>query len=316
MPVGKINREKLNEQIAKDEAERGGGNNFFTPKDGKNNIRVLGPGPNADVVFVKTGTHWGVGPNKENFNCSRAADKEADCYLCEEAYKLGKSKDEDDNALADALRAKKSWLYNVIDLDDLEAGIQVAAFGVTVHNDILTYLKDADGEYGDITDTETGTTLVVTKSGKGMQTKYDVRARRNPSALPDSILALLETEDPVDLSTVRPIASNAKQKAAYEGGVADDDDDDDDEDEQPVRKSRAASKPKRQVEEDDDEDEDEAPAPKKSKAKSKPAPVEEEDDDEDVLDSDDEGDDDDEEETPRRSFGSKLRKNRGNKKSR
>ena len=119
MPVGKVDRSKLSEQIARDEAERGGGNSFFTPKDGKNNIRVLPPPPDVDVVFVKTATHWGVGPNKENFNCPRAADKEADCYLCEQVYKLSKSKDEDDNGLADSLRAKKSWLYNVVDLDDV-----------------------------------------------------------------------------------------------------------------------------------------------------------------------------------------------------
>jgi hypothetical protein len=295
MPVGKVDRSKLGEQIAKDEADRTKGNTFFQPDDGKNNVRILPPGPSSDVVFVKTATHWGVGPNRENFNCPCAADKEADCFLCQTVYKLSKSKDEDENALADSLRAKKSWLYNIIDIDDLDAGIQVAAFGVTIHNDILVYLKDADDEYGDITDLEDGTTLVITKTGKGMNTKYDTRARRNRSALPDVILTLLETEDPIDLSTVRPIAPNDKQKAAFEGGSAEEDDEEEDE---PVRKTKGKAKPAPVVVDDDDDDEDEAPAPK-SKGKSKPVVVEDDDDD-----------DDDEAPAPRRSFGEKLRTNR------
>jgi len=300
MPVGKLNQDRAREIASQEKAERNS-NTFFQLKDGKNLVRVLPPPPGSEDVFYKTGTHWGVGPNKENFNCPCAADKNATCFLCKTAYKLGKSKSEDDQNLADRIRAKKSWLYNVVDLSDTDAGLQVMAVGITVHEKIRSYLEDEDGEYGDITDLEEGYDLKITREGTGMKTKYTVEAKRKPAAVPAEIITLLETESPVDLSTVRPVASNEKQKAAFDG-VDDDDDDDDEEEETTVRRRPAKVLPKPPVDDDDDDDddeEDEAPAPKKGKS----APVD---------DDDEEDDEEDEDETPKkRTLGTRISKKRG-----
>ena len=301
-----MNKEKAVAKIAQEKEEQGQGNTFFQLKDGKNRVRVLPPPPGSEDVWYKTGTHWGVGANKDNFNCAAAADKNADCYLCEVVHKLAKSKSDDDQAVADRIRAKKSWLYNIVDLSDVEAGIQVMAVGAMAHGDIRAYIEDEDGDYGDITDLEEGFNLTIKKTGKGMKTKYEVKASRNPSPVPAEIAELLETEDPTDLSTVRPVAPNAKQKAAFEG--EDDEDDDDDEDEPTVRKSKGKAK-KAAVVEDDDEDEDEKPVAKKAK-KAKAAPVVEEDDDEDEDEEEEEEDDDEEVAPAKGRIGSALKRKR------
>ena len=322
MPVGKLNRDRAREQAAEEKAESG--STFFQLKDGRNKVRVLPPPPSSEDVWFKTGTHWNVGPNKAIFNCANAHDKNADCFCCETVHKLRRTKDDDDAELADSMAVRKQWLYNIVDLDDVEAGVQVAAFPKTVHQEIRAYIEDDDEEYGDITDLEEGYNLTIEKTGSGLKTKYSVRAKRSSSPVPDAIKELLETTDPADLSAARPVASNEKMKAAFEG---EDEDDaaEEKEEKTPVRKRRTAAK----VEEDDDDDdeeevaaddddddeEDERPAPKKSAAKKpvkKAAPVKDDDDDDD-----DDADDDEDEDDPkpvkkaRRSFGgTKMRAER------
>ena len=299
MPVGKLNQERVREVATQEKAERNS-NTFFQFKDGKNLVRVLPPPPGSEDVFFKTATHWGVGPNKENFNCPAASDKNADCYLCDTSYKLSKSKSSDDQEAADRIRSKKQWLYNIVDLSDVDAGLQVMAVGITIHEKIRAYLEDEEGEYGDITDLEEGYDIRITREGTGNKTKYATEAKRKPSPVPPEILVLLETESPVDLSTVRPVATVEKQKAAYEG--IDEEEEDDEEEEKTVRRRPAkAAKPVVEDDDDDDDDEDEAPAPKKGKAA--PAPVVEDDDDEDEDDEDE-----DDAPAPKKTLGTRLGK--------
>lgn len=313
-PVGKLNKDKAVAKAAEEKAESGGGNSFFSLNPGKNRVRILPPPPGSEDVWYKTGTHWGVGPNKDNFNCAAAADKNAECYLCDVVFKLSKSKNDDDQAVADSIRVKKSWLYNIVDLSDTEAGIQVMAVGAQAHGGIRAYIEDEDGDYGDITDLEEGFNLTIKKLGKGMKTKYEVKSSRNPSPVPAEIAELLESDDPTDLATVRPIAPNAKQKAAFEGDEDDDDDDDDEDDEPTVRKSRKAKAKPAPVEEDedDDDDEDEKPVTKKAgkKAKAKPAPVVEDDDEEDDDEEEEESGEEEEEAAPKGRIGSALKRKR------
>lgn len=293
MPVGKLNQDKTREKVAQERSEEDK-NTFFQFKDGKNLIRVIPPPPDSEDVFYKVATHWNVGPNGKTFNCPAAQDKTVNCFLCATSKELCDSDDEDDQALGDAIRPKKQWLYNIVDVKNPEAGIQVVAVGITIHEKLRAYLEDDEGEYGDITDLEEGYNITVEKKGKGQQTKYPtVEARRKPSAVDPSIVELLETEDPADLSKARPVATNAAMKAAFEGEEDDDDDDDDDDDTPTVRKKAAAKKADK----------------KKSAKKAKPADDDDDGDDEDHAEDDDAGDaddDDGDDEKPKRTIGSRL----------
>lgn len=287
MPYGKVNRKTVDEQVARDEAERSKGQTYWNAQDGANNIRVLPPPPDVDYIFFKTATHWGIGPSKANLHCPRAQDADAECFLCELSYKLSKSKSDADQGEADRIRAKKQWLYNIVDLDDPDAGFQIGAFGIRIHEQIAAYLKaDAAEEYGDITDPEEGTNLILTKKGTGMNTKYDVRARRKASALPESILALLENEDPADLSTIRAVATNEKMESLY-NGLSDSTETEAEEDEAPVVRRRRGA-----VAEVEEEEDEEKPAPRSSRRASR---------------DDDEEEEEVEEKPKRSSVGSRLR---------
>jgi len=278
MPVGSVNKKKA---IAKIEAEKAAElaaeaaraarkTTFFEFADGKNRIRILPPPPGSDEVWYRTATHWNVGPDSLRFNCPRAQNEKAECFLCETVSALYETKNERDAALAGKIRAKKKWLYNVYDCNDVAAGLQIAAVGATVHSDIRGYIEDSDGEFPDITDLDEGFNINVTRTGKELHTTYKTVASRNPTPVAPEIAAILETENPADLSLSRPIQSNAAQRAAYlgvleiEGEEAPPEDDDEDEVEAAApavaRKPAAAAKPvvvdDDDEEEDDDEDED------------------------------------------------------------
>lgn len=216
LKLNKLNRESLREQ-AKREREQESSQAFFVLQPGKNRIRILPPPPGSSHVWWKTGRHYEVGPDSRSFVCPAALDRNALCPIHQEIERLKASGDEDDRALAARMDVTIRYLYNVVDLDHPEFGIQTASFPVVVHRAIRALIEDEDGEYGDITDPYEGYDLIITRTGEGLKTRYDVRARRSPSPLPDVILQLLEHEAPPDLSTLVSPPSIAEMKAALYG---------------------------------------------------------------------------------------------------
>jgi hypothetical protein len=87
---------------------------------------------------------------------------------------------------------------NIVDLDDLEAGVQIFPAGREVLRQLLTYFVDPD--WGDLTDPDKGYDVVIEKAGSGLQTSYTVRPRKNSTPIPDK--SLLEKVG--DLSAVFP----------------------------------------------------------------------------------------------------------------
>ncbi len=307
MPPGKLNKDKA----AKREAELERGNSrYWKPKAGKNTIRVMPPWrEDVDEIGFEVGLHYGIGPDESFFPCPRLSRHKKKCFLCTMEQKLKDSSDDDDKAEAKQLRPTRRFLLNIVDMNDLESGVQVWQAGVRVYKDILSYISDSD--FGDITDLEEGYDLTVIKKGEKMKTEYKVRAAKKPTPFPSP--SVLETapdaEEWLDklpeLDKLLEFASDAEMQAAYEGldtGTSSEDDEDD----RPRRKSQ-------RVEEDDDDDEDEKPkgkakgkatkaaekAPAKKGKKADPVVPDDDDDDEDDEDEDedDEYDEDEDEDS-------------------
>lgn len=152
--------------------------NFWVPKEGKNNIRVLPPWSEEGIWYREVPYHYGVG-GKSVVCPKRLLSKS--CYVCDKVAEFRKSSDKELNDLANDLRPKMRVYYNVIDLDDTAKGVQVFGSGVQVFKDLLYY--DLDDEWGNITDVEEGYDIILTREGKGRNSKYQVKAKKNSSSL-------------------------------------------------------------------------------------------------------------------------------------
>ena len=131
----------------------------FLPYVTSNNPEV-GKG---EIWFRRSyGVHRGIGVDAKTRLCPKLTYKEA-CFVCEEQsemYKAAKSKEDKD--IAGALYHKKRELYNVIDRDDEDKGVQV--FDISYHlfgKKLKVELDTApDYRYDGFADLKGGFTLV------------------------------------------------------------------------------------------------------------------------------------------------------------
>lgn len=182
----------------------GGGFDFWKPKAGENTIRILpGVGDMGEVFWAEIGTHYmKIGPN--NYKTWVCPNFTADmlCPICEYVNELYATGQKSDRELAQEIRVSKGWAMNVIDRKDEEKGPQVYSAGVTVMRQIQALIGNDD--YGDlIIDPDQGLDLIITRTGTGRQTSYDVNARRKTTPLhedPDQIDEWLDKA--IDLTPV------------------------------------------------------------------------------------------------------------------
>ena len=155
---------------------------FWTPKEGMNNVRILPPWNDEGVFYKEVPSHFSVGPQNKMFVCN-AKLGHGSCVVCDTVTKLLQSSSKDDVKLAEDMRVQLRVLYNIVDLDDPAIGVQIMSTGPKIFRDVLSYF--ADPEWGDLTDPETGYDISIQRSGTGFQTQYTVRPKKNPSPIAD-----------------------------------------------------------------------------------------------------------------------------------
>ena len=232
--------------------------------------------------------HYGIGVDNKPQVCPRTIGKP--CPICEYYERERKRPGADEDALKE-IRAKARELYNVIDLDNEDDGIQVLEmsyhlFGKLLENEIN---EADDDEVAGFAELKGGKTLKVRFSESSMGTNKFLEATRIDFLDRDDYKKSI-LDDVVDLDTVFNILPYEELEAVFledEGaGMASDDDDDDD---KPKSKSKKKSykdddddddeapKIKKQSKSDDDDDDDEKPKSRRSSKKEEP---EDDDDDE------------------------------------
>ncbi len=199
----------VDKERGKLEEIRRGGTRFWTPKEGASLIRILPPYSGEDW-YKETWFHFGVGVDRKPIACARRLLDEP-CYLCEQVDELRKSEDPRDVELSTQIAARRRVFYNIIDIDDVESGAQIFSSGVTIFKEFLMYVADPD--WGDITDPDEGYDIVIEREGTGIDTKYTVRAKKNPTPLIDPGLL----EELRDLDEMVEILPYEQVKAIYEG---------------------------------------------------------------------------------------------------
>ena len=151
-----INMEKMRAKAAALQ-NKGNGNKelFWRPQDGETTIRIV---PTADGdPFKEFWFHYNVGKNhgflspKRNFG----EDDPLDSFV-RNLYNEGT---EESIKMAKNLSARQRFFAPVVVRGEEEKGVRVWGFGKTAYAELLNLVLNPD--YDDITDTETGTDLVI-----------------------------------------------------------------------------------------------------------------------------------------------------------
>jgi hypothetical protein len=224
-----IPEDELKRYLQQDEAFQTRSATFYRLKPGNNKVRLIPPLP-GKPPFVRSGTHFGVGVSNLTFQCPAAVDRNAYCPVCATVNQWKASGDDELYELAQKMEVRIRYLYNIVDLEHPEQGIQIAQFPSSVHNRL--YRLFSDEEYGTrLFDVEAGHDLAISREGDGLQTRYDVRPRPRLTPVPEEIRALLQVEYPPDLSTFVTPSTKEEMEAALSTlpffRKADDESDDD-----------------------------------------------------------------------------------------
>lgn len=259
----KLPRTDLEESIkGLDEVGR---TDFFTPKEGKNTIRIL---PWKRIFYFKASLHYGFkrvgGAGREMaYPCLFTVDEDAkSCPICDYHEELGKSTSDKKIKLAGRIRLVTKYYVNVIDRDRPSEGIRMYGFSGKMMRTLRGYLEDED--YGDITDPEEGKDVIITREGTGFTTtSYDlrVRAKSTPIDYPgwEEELHELDKEvlqQQVDRDFLKKKVNELKEMISGNK-------EEEEEEEKPKRSKKDEDdgdkrrKPKKSKDEEEDEDEEE-----------------------------------------------------------
>ena len=193
----------------------GGASGYMTLEEGRNIIRILPEVKEMEYFFQTVGRHYM--PNKKNFYCSHfTSEGELECPICELVNELYRAGDKASKALAGQIRVRKQYWMNVIDRSNEARGPLIFTPGVTIFNSIVAMVSDPD--WGDITDVDEGVDLIITRTGKKLDTSYEVMGKRSPSPLsrdPDQVASWLE--DAKDLSPMDVSDNPEEDKKLSEG---------------------------------------------------------------------------------------------------
>ena len=162
---------------------RSGGGGFFSPPEGRSEIRIMPEVGEMTFFYQQVGTHMLPDTeNKKQFYCPAfTSEGELECPICKYVEQLKREGSKASLALADALRVKKKFWMNVIDRGREGSGPQIFTPGVMVFGQISSLISDPD--YGDIFDIDKGIDIIIERHGKGLETEYNVKPKRDDSPL-------------------------------------------------------------------------------------------------------------------------------------
>ncbi len=227
----------------------------------------------GDLYFERTyWIHRGIGPSQDNYVCpAKTADKP--CPICEYRARLAKDPSSDEDLIKD-LAPRERQLWNVIDLDEPDAGVKVwdisyHLFGKLLDTEIRNADEDEDFEY--YPDLERGKTLKLGVEDKsfGGNTFYEVVSigfKQRSRQYDEDIL-----EEVHNLDSIVQILPYDKLKSIF---LQTEESSEEEEDEEPEEKPK--KKTTKPVKADEGGDEDEEPEEKPKKKVTKPSNTDEE----------------------------------------
>jgi hypothetical protein len=160
-------------------------NNYLKPKDGNNTLRIL-PGVNGHGPFTVVWTHeipTADRPYGKRFTCPNKHGG-AYCDACAKSSLLRATKNEEDDAQAQKIGAKRKVYCVVIDRNDEAAGPMICdKIGFKKYDEFFRPLAKDKVNGGDFTHPKTGFDIIMRKSGAKLETRYEYLPARNSTPL-------------------------------------------------------------------------------------------------------------------------------------
>ena len=199
--------------------------------------------PKGSLAYERTYyVHKNVGAGKETFVCAaKTAGKR--CFICEHRTELAKDPDQDEKLIKSFL-PKERQLFNVIDVEDRESGVQLwdysyHLFGKKLDTEVKN--SDDDEEYEFFSDLENGLTLRVSfeedsfGGGRPFYTAASIGFKKRDKNYTEEIL-----EETHDLDDIIIIPKYEELKAAFL--MLDEDEDSEPENAEPRREKPKSQK--------------------------------------------------------------------------
>ena len=174
-----INLDKMKQKLAAAQGKGEKKSDFWRPQEGENVIRIL-PSPDEDP-FKEHHFHYNLG-NRSGFLCPKRNFGD-DCPVCNFATKLFNEGSPESVQQAKSLFARQRFFSPVLVRGQESEGVKVWGYGKTVYETLLSLVLNPD--YGDITDPEDGTDLVLSygKAPGMLYPQTKVQPRRKSSQL-------------------------------------------------------------------------------------------------------------------------------------
>jgi hypothetical protein len=177
-----IDMDKMKSKMASLKGDGSKKDLFWRPEDGEQTIRIV-PTSDGDP-FKDYWFHYNLGKNpgflspKKNFG--------EDCPLDSFVRELFNEGTDDSIKMAKSLMARQRFFSPVIVRGEEDKGVRIWGYGKTAYQELLNLVLNPD--YGDITDVEEGTDLVLTygKPAGAQFPQTTLTPRRRPSPLAET----------------------------------------------------------------------------------------------------------------------------------
>lgn len=155
----------------------GNAGNTVKPAEGRNTYRIIPKLFGSDIRFWRDlGVHWikatPDGKPLAVVGCSSVVYDQPSMIETAIDMAIASAIDEDSKKHYESMRARKSVLINVVDRKD--GSVNVLELTPTTFGKILDLMQLYGAEGQDILDAATGADIVITRTGKGLNTNYDV----------------------------------------------------------------------------------------------------------------------------------------------
>lgn len=186
---------------------------FMQLQEGTNTVRILPWKDEDKQFFAETKIHRikQADGNIKNVHC-RKIHGEA-CPLCDVYYSLWKTGRSEDEDLARQIKPRARYYMNVVDRES--GAVKILSIGVILFKKIIGAILD--GDFGDITDVESGHDFKIIKEMEGQWPKYDQSQPRPKSTPAGSKAEVAEWMDVLhDVHALVPLEEYEDVKKAAE----------------------------------------------------------------------------------------------------
>lgn len=196
MGHAKTDYEGLRNRYLDRKRQKGEGDGWWKPTDGKNKIRILPPpSPVAGekivqkAMYVEYGVHYGLGTedNPEVYTCPRLTLAGKPCPICEFVRSLWKSKTDQDIALARKIGTRPRAASNIVLLTE-PSKVYIWGYPKTTRDQIDDLVFASDPPTA-IDDPDMGFNLTLSKQDRvtpeGIFPVYNLTPELKPCPIPD-----------------------------------------------------------------------------------------------------------------------------------